>query len=555
MTRFDHAISGTAAPPVQWRYLLALLFLWTAVQAVFFPTAFRIDEPNIIALAGQIAREPLDPYGFTINWNGTEESAFTTLANPPLVPAWLALWASLFGWSETSLHLAMLPFSWIALAAIVSIARDLGIASPLIAAAALACSPAFFLAAQVVMPDIAMVAFLGASVALCFRFLATGGTWTLALASVCAALTPLTKYNGVVLTVVLAGLWLVFAQRRRPLAIVVIASLAGLASWSLIGIATYGEPHFLASSRLQGGAAVNALTGSLIGLGLGALPLALAFRTAPPAAAARVWRLLLPLVALVLAMLAAFSLDYPVVPALLFSAGGTIAIHFLVTVVWKSFESRGGGPPLDAILVAWILVTLVLQFQLLFTSVRYLLPLVIPAILLTFRLTNANAKILSALAVNAVFVVALGIGDARTANLYRDFVSREVEPRRSPGGGTLYYDGHWGLQHYASRLGGIAVDRRTPPEIREGDLLVSARNAFPVNTRTGAQVVTTFEADPGWPLRTIDCEGAANFHGNAIGGCRYFPVYLPFAFGVGAVETFTLAQIGQGTSVIAGRNF
>jgi 4-amino-4-deoxy-L-arabinose transferase-like glycosyltransferase len=563
VTRFDHAIPRAAPAPVQWRGLLLFALLWIAVQALFFSTAFRIDEPNIIAIAGQIAHEPLDPYGFTINWNGTEESAFTTLANPPLVPAWLALWASLFGWSENSLHLAMLPFSLIALAAFASIARDLGIATPRTAAVALACSPAFFLAAQVVMPDIAMVAMLGASVALALRYLATNATSTLAFAAVCAALTPLMKYNGVVLTVVLAGFCVVVPQRRRQLALLTVASLTGLGIWSVISIAIYGEPHFTASSRLQGGAAVSGLTGALIALGLGVLPFALAFRTRMPAAAARVWKLALPAIAIALGFLAAFTLEYPIIPSILFAAGCTIAIHFLVSSIWNGVEDWKNGRGIEAVLVLWIVATFALQFQLLFTAVRYLLPLAMPVILLSLRGNpfaslhgrgvRGEGTLLRVLAVNGFFVLCLGIGDASTANLYRAFVEREVRPRVTAGSGTLYFDGHWGLQHYASRLGGVAVDRRAPPELRDGDILITARNAFPVST-SEIQPLRTFESDPGWLLRTIDCDGAANFHGNAIGGCRFFPVYLPFAIGSGPVERLTIAG-GEGPSVIAERNF
>lgn len=548
------------ASPLLERKLAIFLLAWTLVQSLFFSTAFRIDEPNIIAIAQQIAREPLDPYGFTINWNGTEESAFATLANPPLVPAWLALWASAFGWGETSLHLAMLPFSLIALAAFASIARDLEMGSPVTAAAALACSPAFFLAAQVVMPDIAMVSLMAASVALTFRYLATSAKSMLVLAAISAALTPLMKYNGVILTVVLAGLCLAVPKRRGPLALLTLASMAGLGVWSLASLAVYGEPHFGASSRLQGGAAVSALTGALVALGVGVIPFALAFRTRMPSAAARVWKLALPGIAIALALLAAFILEYPITPSILFAAGGTIAIHFLVSSIWNGIGDWRSGRGIEAVLVIWIVATLALQFQLLFTAVRYLLPLVMPVILLSLRsvspspagVTGEGAltfvpprrKLLRALAFNGFFVIALGIGDAATANLYRAFVEEEVRPRVTAEKGALYFDGHWGLQHYASLLGGVAVDRRSPPVLRDGDILVTARNAFPVST-AGIQPLRTFDSDPGWPLRTIDCGGAANFHGSAIGGCRFFPVYLPFAIGSGPVERLTIAG-GEG---------
>ena len=50
-------------------------------------------------------------------------------------------------------------------------------------------------------------------------------------------------YNGVVLTVVLAGFCVVVPQRRRQLGLLTLASLAGLGVWSVSNIAMYGEPH------------------------------------------------------------------------------------------------------------------------------------------------------------------------------------------------------------------------------------------------------------------------------------------------------------------------
>src|SRR5256885_15226496 len=94
--------------------LLAVI-LWIAVQLPFLSSAFRIDDPYFLAVTRQIYNHPLDPYGFRINWDGTTEWAFKTLANPPLVPAYLAAWHCLFPWNEVSFHLAVLPFSLIAL--------------------------------------------------------------------------------------------------------------------------------------------------------------------------------------------------------------------------------------------------------------------------------------------------------------------------------------------------------------------------------------------------------------------------------------------------------
>src|SRR5260221_2248875 len=131
--------------------LLIVLAAFVVVQLPFLRTAFRVDDTNILAIARQIARAPLDPYGFLFNWTGTPRPAFDILANPPLVPALLAGWAGVFGWGEAALHVLTLLFALGALVAMAAIASHEGV-HPTLAAAMLAASPAFFLAAPTGMP-------------------------------------------------------------------------------------------------------------------------------------------------------------------------------------------------------------------------------------------------------------------------------------------------------------------------------------------------------------------------------------------------------------------
>src|ERR1700753_1823182 len=106
---------GPAKPRIEARIALrpsswpavVLLTIWTLALVIAAPAAFRIDEPNILAIAQRISVAPLDPDGFRVNWNGQTEPAYGVLANPPLVPAWLALVARVCGWRELPLHLAM----------------------------------------------------------------------------------------------------------------------------------------------------------------------------------------------------------------------------------------------------------------------------------------------------------------------------------------------------------------------------------------------------------------------------------------------------------------
>jgi 4-amino-4-deoxy-L-arabinose transferase-like glycosyltransferase len=238
------------------RALIAILAVFVLLQIPFLGGAFRVDDPNILAIAKQVAHAPLDPYGFTFNWTGTSRPAFDILANPPLAPFCIAAWAAVFGWSEISLHVLTLLFALIAIAAFFRITRNV------VATALLAASPAFFISTQTVMPDMLMLALLTTSVAAAIR-----GRY--AMAFIAGALTPVAKYNGVIAVAVLATIAISGGQailpvskailpagqaglpvlHRRKLAVVAAAPIVGLASWSAYSLWQYGAIHLFIVSE------------------------------------------------------------------------------------------------------------------------------------------------------------------------------------------------------------------------------------------------------------------------------------------------------------------
>ena len=115
--------------------------------------------------ARQIHVDPLDFYGFDLNWNGFEESMARINKNPPLVPLYLALVAALFGWSELALHAGMLVPALACVLGTCALARRL-CPNPGIAALAVIAMPAFLVSATSLMVDVTMLALWCGSVAL-----------------------------------------------------------------------------------------------------------------------------------------------------------------------------------------------------------------------------------------------------------------------------------------------------------------------------------------------------------------------------------------------------
>ena len=115
------------------------------------------------------------------------------------------LWSCIFPQNEVSLHVAMLPFSLIALVAFGLLAKSFGVRSA-IAMALLACSPAFFLTSQVLMPDMPMLCLFLLAVTGARSYLRERNTSAAVVAFVAGFCCPLAKYNGAVLVPVLISL-------------------------------------------------------------------------------------------------------------------------------------------------------------------------------------------------------------------------------------------------------------------------------------------------------------------------------------------------------------
>jgi hypothetical protein len=537
-----------------------VVIVWVAAAIGFSGTAFRIDEPNILAIARQMAVNPADPYGFSINWLGHLEPASKILANPPVVPYWLALWGSAFGWREVPLHLAMLPFGIVTLFAMGSLARRWGV-SPALAAVLLLVSPGFFVGSQVVMPDVAMLSMLVLTMAAAMKWLDDGTKTALVTMIAASALTPMMKYNGVIVVPLLALLAIAHRRRRASFAIAALAPVAMLVGWAVLSKAMYGQSHFGASAQLQqtnlGG---DIITGAFAVIGLGVLPLPLAlFRRAD--AVRRSWDAGLSSAVALMSFVAALTLlGYPVISALLFALACTIAARFLLFSLVSGVNAIAGRDWRKALLVTWIGATIALQTRLLFTSVRYLLPLLPAAILLllprsslALKIAERSRTVFAALATSLLLAFLIALADAQTANIPRAYVRDVVGPAAARSHGRLLFAGHWGFQWYMEQAGGVAVDERERPVLRSGDLLAVAHTPFPQLDRAppGEDVVglsTSYTI--GIPVHTIDCWANASFYANAIGRCRRpsSVIYLPWGISAKPVEEIDLYSVGSDSS-------
>ena len=558
-----------------------LLLLWTLVQLPFVSGPFRIDDPYHLEAAKQMRRAPGDPYGFQINWDGTPKSAFVTYASPPLVPAWLALWSCFFPQNEISLHVAMLPFSIVALVTFGVLARSFEV-RPSIAIALLACSPAFFLASQVLMPDMPMLClFLLAVTGARFYQLKQGwsAVFIACLAGFCC---PLAKYNGAVLVPVLISIGLAGGRRlevrnsgsnersaNEPFSLwagkglhgfapgmlaIVSAPVVSLVCWGTFTWTKYGAVHFLSMSTFQRGQAHSmdpaTLTAGILGVvGLGVMPLGLLgflFKSRNSS----LWLSALTLFSGVGAARLAILMRYGLSSVLLFAFSVSISVFIVGLVMRLGWQSVRDGDWTFLPLLVWILAGLAFQYGLMFSAVRYVLFLAPPIILLVLRNSSWAPRggwLTATLGANLLFVLALSLADARQASVYPSVVADEIRPRLEKSGSRFFFDGHWGFQYYASQIGGVPFDELRPPCLRVGDLVVVAHSPWPKlkhpphATELDIETTTLSIPNSGF-LRTLSCEAGANFYSSVASGC-YRPTWLPFGFSWEPAENFVFYSI------------
>jgi 4-amino-4-deoxy-L-arabinose transferase-like glycosyltransferase len=164
----------------------------------FANKAFHIDDPLFIWSAKQIQSSPADFYGFSVNWYGWEAPMAEVTKNPPVTCYYIALVASLFGWSEVAMHIAFL-IPAVAMALGTYCLAERFCSRPALAALAAVLTPGFLVSSTNIMCDTMMLAFWVWAVFLWVRGIEAHKNLSLFFAAVLVAICALTKYFGIAL--------------------------------------------------------------------------------------------------------------------------------------------------------------------------------------------------------------------------------------------------------------------------------------------------------------------------------------------------------------------
>jgi len=552
--RREEGLAAARTAPAGSRAVLLLAALTALALLPFAGKAFHVDDTLFLKAARQIQAHPLDFYGFSVNWYGTEQPMWQVMKNPPLASYFIALVTAIAGENETALHLAFLVPAIAAILGTYVLARRL-CAHPLLAALATLFCPAFLVSSTNVMCDTLLLAFWVWAVELWLRGIDGGRPGTLAASALLVLLAALTKYFGAALVPLLFAHGVAQTRRIGTWALPLLVPVLALAGYQLGTEALYGQ-GLLSNAAAYAGvirfrSGILLFTKAVVGLSFAGGCLASVAFFAPwlwsrrALAFAGIAGVVLAGALVVARRLGPLSLtdgdgvhSAPVVQLAVLAVAGAGVLALAVADLARRRD------PGAVLLFLWVAGTFL--FTLFFNwavNARSLLPVAPAAGILIARRLDAlprplrGPRLFPALPVAAAAVLALLLaaadeslaGSARTAALRLTGAAA----RR----GTLWFQGHWGFQHYMEDRGARPLDWRRS-RLSAGDrVAIPIDNANVVALPADAVVHReAFDVAVVPLLATMNPRLGAGFYLDDWGP-------LPFAFGRVPPERYVLLDL------------
>ncbi len=495
----------------------ALAALWLLATAYNLFKPYHIDDAAHLLIAQWIAHHWLHPMRGLLNWSGVNEPIFKT-NQPHLYFYALAVWGSLFGFSEPAMHALQSLATLAVIVLMYRISRRFVGGSALWAVAMLVLSPALFVEQNLMVdtPLLALWLWFFDALTDVARDRSQTVRFVIAAAACWAAI--LVKYSSLTLVPILAFA-LVFERRWRQLWVLFIPALA-VAAWTGFNLWDYGAAHIATRSAGADQPRMDVMAGAwLITLG-GITPMGLVWM-AQVGAAEKAWRVGAGIAAGLAALAIAVALGWvtehgsDTVLAFMFAENAAIILMVAagraVGVAWAPWWRRATALALAPriYLVLWLAATS--TFYVLyapFIAARHALLIMPPAILLTQEALGEDlrrpARVFG-IGLSLALSLALGVSDWRFADFYR-VEARRVSELKPAAGQTLWADGHWGWQWYTARAGLPQIDVAASP-VRPGDLIAVGVEADHQPIRRALDLKVIREDEETLPLLNLFCTG------------------------------------------------
>ena len=531
--------------------LLIVVLAPVVLLAPFMNKAFHIDDTVFLWAAKHIQSYPLDFYGFMANWYGFEMPMSQINQNPPLTSYYIALVASLFGWSEPALHAAFLLPAIGLCTGTFSLARHLSPA-PLVASLITAVSPVFLVSSTNVMSDTTMVAFYVWAAALWVQGFKQKSSFCLCCAGILIALASLTKYFGITMAPLLLIYSLVHQRRVGVWLIYLVLPVLVLLGYEWCTHSLYGQGLFSNAiiyafqQSVTSGSSLLSKTftglsftgGSLAGI-LFFMPFLWYRRTWA------VWALFLGIIATALMLMNAVG------PLQLITAEGirwSILLQFALFIVvgiqvllLAAIDVQKNRDAASVLLFLWVWGVVLFASYFNWTiNARVVFPLLPAAAILIMRRLcqrrdyfahHSDLRVLIPLTAAACVALAVTWADFTLANCQRSAASLlheklTVYPK------THWFEGHWGFQYYMESSGAKALDYKKSTLNKDDIVIIPSNNSnLRLLPKDKFQQIEVLSLMPCRWLATLHKSLGAGFYWDAKGP-------LPFVFGVTAPEQY-----------------
>lgn len=548
-----HTDTNTAFPKNHQKTILA--FITIAVLFPFLTKPVHIDDPLFIWVAQQISSNPLDFFGFDVNWYGHNISMAEINKNPPLTSYFIAISAALFGWSELALHIVFIAPLLGLMIGTYKLAKIAG-ADPFAVTLSILCCPVALISATTLMVDIFMLSLWVWAIVFWINGIDKQHQILLLMSGILITLAALSKYIAISLIPLLLFYTLLVEKRftRNTAMLFVPTILIALFLWFMY--LKYGQSFitnifgFSVKARVEDSKSLS--DGFFVGIAFlgGCLLYPLFYIRKLFSKKVIIWLLGLFCIAIGTFLLSGHigvtniendgSLRYEfVLQFTLFFILGIICIYLLFG------ELKDNSRPLTWLLCLWIVGILLFAFFLNWSiNGRSILPVVPAMSIIIWRQLRKNISfaqgtpVVMYLPLLPAFLIAVTVtfADFRFAKSMQDAALYSVKNYATEEN-TLWFQGAWGFQYYMQLYGAkrVVINESI---LRRGDILViptNNSNIFPV-PQDRFQVLEVKEYEPSPWASILSRKSGAGFYTSMWGP-------LPYVLGNNSHEVYYILKV------------
>ncbi len=520
------------------RTICLLLLICLLCLIPFVNKAFHIDDPTFIGMAKHIQSNPLDYFGYYMQFSPP------VITNPPVVAYFIALAGCFFGYSEISLHVAFLIPACAAILGTYLLACDL-CAKPFIATLAALCTPVFIVSSTTVMCDVLMLSFWVFSIFYWRRGILEDRRIYLLISSVLIILCIMTKYMGICLVPLLLAYSMLEKRKPGEWILYLLLPIAAIFLFDQITYIKYGlrQLSYIESFSIYNHQTSHKNTLANIVTGLSFLGGCILVHWLYYVIYTKKMYVLLHLAAIIIILMILMRFDvlnyYPIAGAdginWTFVAQLPFFVFAGVSFIFIVFSDFLRNRDSDSLLLfLWVIGTFAFTvFVNWSVNARSILPIAPVAGILVMRHLRQSCKLnlISILGFYAPLILSLlmamivASADYSLAKSART-AAHSIHDKIRDWPGKVWLEGHWGFQHYIESAGGVKVLDYENPSLKKGDLVIIPGNN--TNTKLLYQHLALFKNE-----YTFDVAKLVSTTNVSTGAGFYSDLFGPLPFAVG----------------------